>query len=627
MTTSVDILFKEFPAPSRASDRISRPDTSPVGSDHGQDRSSVSRQDDDRRYEKPFTEHLDDQDVDGKQPEYSKSENKPDYSNSDDHKNKNVVQNSDDVAAATVSKPAADKAVEVSEDEVESAIEQNEKNPVDVVAVNTEDTSSRPKKTVQTVTTKDLLIAEVAPEKAVVSNTENPVIGSANNKTITDPETNVPAVSVVKGLVADKSEAPQGNENQAGVKGIQSADLNNNDSAKQHSPVFTGTATTAPTVPETAHQATAKSTPYVEGETQNQAPFAIPAKITTNADSATQQTSPKISEAGIPEPSPDTLNKDTTINEQVTAPQKTTVAETEPQKSGVIISATAIKDEIDRTPIMEKPVAQPETVAVESEKTLPFAVLQSHNNAQKTSTTKKGGASVAPETNIKATNTSAAGAANTQSSVATPSLLSTTKSDIQLDLGMAGQKLDTLLPPPVAPNGQTALSTGGLLAVQDVSFQKTVSNLGATVKTDTPLDAKMINEQITVAINKNVVKGLNNFSIRLHPVELGQVDVRLEFMADGRMHAAMTVENEKTLTMLQRDQGTLEKALQDAGINLSNKNMDFSLMKQSDQNKGQKFAGFNGSADNENSQNEMSNVASMQEVRMGYSNQTIDISV
>ena len=141
------------------------------------------------------------------------------------------------------------------------------------------------------------------------------------------------------------------------------------------------------------------------------------------------------------------------------------------------------------------------------------------------------------------------------------------------------------------------------------------------------MNAKMINEQITVAINKNVVKGLNNFSIRLHPAELGQVDIKLEFAADGKMHAAMMVESEKTLTMLQRDQTSLEKALQDAGIKLSNKEMNFSLMKQNQENNANKFAGMTGSPQIDGEIDELTEIGSMQDIRMAYSNQTLDISV
>ncbi len=144
---------------------------------------------------------------------------------------------------------------------------------------------------------------------------------------------------------------------------------------------------------------------------------------------------------------------------------------------------------------------------------------------------------------------------------------------------------------------------------------------------ETPVTARMINEQITVAINRNIVNGQNNFSIRLHPAELGQVDIRLEFAADGKMNASMIVENERTLSMLQRDQGALEKALQEAGVNLSGKNMNFSLAKQSQENNKQDFAGKNQTHNEDIRGEELSPAIAMQQASLGYSNQSVDISV
>ncbi len=93
------------------------------------------------------------------------------------------------------------------------------------------------------------------------------------------------------------------------------------------------------------------------------------------------------------------------------------------------------------------------------------------------------------------------------------------------------------------------------------------------------------------------------------------------------MNASMIVENERTLTMLQRDQGALEKALQDAGLNMSGKNMNFSLMKQNQENRADDFANLGNSHGDDSANEEISPMAAMEQASMGYSNQAIDISV
>ena len=192
---------------------------------------------------------------------------------------------------------------------------------------------------------------------------------------------------------------------------------------------------------------------------------------------------------------------------------------------------------------------------------------------------------------------------------------------------MNGQKFETLLPQNNPVNGQPHIANGSLLIAQQVHAQNEATHQIGVLKADNPAMARMINEQITVAINRNIGGGHNNFTIRLHPVELGQVDVKVEFLADGKMHASMMVESEKTLSMLQRDQHSLGRALQDAGINLSQKEMSFSLMKQSQEQNSQQFTSSGRQFSEPMKSEEFIQPELSQYVNLGYSNQAIDISV
>ena len=238
-------------------------------------------------------------------------------------------------------------------------------------------------------------------------------------------------------------------------------------------------------------------------------------------------------------------------------------------------------------------------------------------NLEKGAGKSKGSSAGQQKSEVSASNTGQA--AQTQQSASQ----NIAKNDMSFEMAL---KAEPALPQSLNMNGQTSLTTGGLLAVQDINAQKSVSSLTSTIKSETAEQAKMVNEQISVAISKNILKGQNNFNIRLKPAELGQVEIRVEFLSDGKMQASMMVENEKTLSMLQRDQSVLEKALQDAGINLSNKNMNFSLMKQ-DQQQSQKFADLNNPANDDGNFDDIAHAETIQEIRMSYSNRTVDISV
>jgi len=83
-------------------------------------------------------------------------------------------------------------------------------------------------------------------------------------------------------------------------------------------------------------------------------------------------------------------------------------------------------------------------------------------------------------------------------------------------------------------------------------------------------------DQIAVKINRAVGDQQDQISFQLRPGDLGRIDVKLEF-ADGRMRAAIVVENPQTLDLLQRDARSLERALSDAGVKTDAGSLSFSL--------------------------------------------------
>tara|TARA_E500000318_G_scaffold75310_1_gene69904 strand:+ start:190 stop:1395 length:1206 start_codon:yes stop_codon:yes gene_type:complete len=71
--------------------------------------------------------------------------------------------------------------------------------------------------------------------------------------------------------------------------------------------------------------------------------------------------------------------------------------------------------------------------------------------------------------------------------------------------------------------------------------------------------------------------GARVFDIRLDPPELGRVEVRLELGPDNKVSAVLSAERADTLSELQRSARDLEKALTDAGLELGEDGLSFSL--------------------------------------------------
>jgi len=80
--------------------------------------------------------------------------------------------------------------------------------------------------------------------------------------------------------------------------------------------------------------------------------------------------------------------------------------------------------------------------------------------------------------------------------------------------------------------------------------------------------------QVAVHIVRAAQSGQSVLRINLYPKELGQVDVTLE-MRDGRLHVTVAADRPDTLQQLQQSVRTLERALQDAGLNIGGSGIHF----------------------------------------------------
>jgi flagellar hook-length control protein FliK len=89
---------------------------------------------------------------------------------------------------------------------------------------------------------------------------------------------------------------------------------------------------------------------------------------------------------------------------------------------------------------------------------------------------------------------------------------------------------------------------------------------------------------VTVAAKSQ--DGLKQFDIRLDPPELGRVEIRLSVDDAGKTQATLTADRPQTLQLLQQDSGTLARSLKDAGLNLADSGLSFSLRGQDRQGGG-----------------------------------------
>jgi flagellar hook-length control protein FliK len=173
------------------------------------------------------------------------------------------------------------------------------------------------------------------------------------------------------------------------------------------------------------------------------------------------------------------------------------------------------------------------------------------------------------------------------------------------------RQADAALPQaPAAHAGNQTNIQPDALAANAPAAANTVQHANAaaqTLPTTAPHQAANL-QGLAVEIAARSQSGSKQFDIRLDPPELGRVDVRLSIDATGKAQAHLTADQPQTLDLLQKDAPALTRALREAGLDVNQDGLNFSLRQQQqqtgqDQAQSQSHrtlrAGFTGATNNE----------------------------
>jgi len=132
-----------------------------------------------------------------------------------------------------------------------------------------------------------------------------------------------------------------------------------------------------------------------------------------------------------------------------------------------------------------------------------------------------------------------------------------------------------------AGGGETALSQLGATSATNSTQQTQQNQQSQQAQTSQNARASTTHhpvvDQISVKISKALHAGADRISVQLKPAELGRVDVKMELGHDGRIMAVVTADNKDTLDLLKRDSGDLQRALENAGMQLDSGDLSFNL--------------------------------------------------
>ena len=136
------------------------------------------------------------------------------------------------------------------------------------------------------------------------------------------------------------------------------------------------------------------------------------------------------------------------------------------------------------------------------------------------------------------------------------------------------------------PDGATLVAGVAQTTVMPTAAARVATTTASALAASATAEPAPDIDGLAVAIAANAARGVKHFDIRLDPPELGRVDVHMSVSRDGKAEALLTADRPETLELLQRDSKTLERALKQAGLDLSNNSLNFSLKGQHRQGDG-----------------------------------------
>ena len=147
---------------------------------------------------------------------------------------------------------------------------------------------------------------------------------------------------------------------------------------------------------------------------------------------------------------------------------------------------------------------------------------------------------------------------------------------------------------PAAQPKTTPAPAQDIAAIDAISAPQTPTAAPAAVTQHVQVTAHAAPDlpALAVEIAAKSQSGAKQFDIRLDPPELGRVEVRLSIDSTGKASAHLSADQPQTLSLLQKDAPALTRALRDAGLDVSQNGLNFSLRQQNDNASGN--AGNNG---------------------------------
>ncbi|MEI7611187.1 MAG: flagellar hook-length control protein FliK, partial [Rhodospirillaceae bacterium] len=173
------------------------------------------------------------------------------------------------------------------------------------------------------------------------------------------------------------------------------------------------------------------------------------------------------------------------------------------------------------------------------------------------------------------------------------------------------------------PDG--TMAAGGIEATRETGGSDFAGTL-ASVRSARPGMPAGATDQVAVQLQHSAKDGNGSITMQLRPEELGRIDIKLDIDQQGMVNATITADRPQTLELLQRDSRSLEKALQDAGLQTDSSSLNFNLRGESGQSSNQQSFQGDGSRNPRNGQPQPAAIDDVAPVKLAVATQRYQVA-
>jgi hypothetical protein len=130
---------------------------------------------------------------------------------------------------------------------------------------------------------------------------------------------------------------------------------------------------------------------------------------------------------------------------------------------------------------------------------------------------------------------------------------------------------------PVVASQDNPAATGASSAAAPLDGTAGTAATSAATSTATPGGLSPAQQALPALVSLGRGLGTQHVTVRLDPLELGKLQIRIEQSQDGPARVTLTAERPETLDLLVRDQAQLHRALDQAGVPADGRSLTFHL--------------------------------------------------